>query len=97
MSKIVLNDKAWMKAMKDLPLIEVKIFLTLCFASDAGNAVTFKTMDMVDASGLCRVTFNRALKGLSDRKLIRIHTRKCGVAGTTEISISKWFCKAVAS
>jgi len=95
MSKTLLNDKAWMGTLPDLPMPETKVFLALCFLSDPGNAITFRTVDLIKASGLGRVTVNRCLAGLSDRQMIAISERKCGSGGTTTLKINKWYAKAI--
>jgi len=95
MSNIVLNEKAWGEALKDIPMIEVQTLLALAFTADHENKLTYRTMDMVDKSGLCRVTFFRALKALAARKMVTVHSSLSGPGGVTEVTLNKWWVRSI--
>jgi len=95
MGNVVINEKAWADTLKDIPMIEVQAFLALSLTADKDNRLTFRTMDMVEKCGLCRVTFFRALRDLEKRGMVTVHSRLSGPGGVTEVTLNKWWAKVI--
>jgi len=82
----------WIPMLNSFQPTEIVALLALGMVSDGHpESVEFRTEDMVELSGLSRITFYKCLRELEKRDVIRVMERRSGAKGTTTVSINnRW-------
>ena len=87
--RLILDIIKWSKTVTDIVPRETHTFLTLALEADDQGKVCMKFKDLMDKTGLCKVTLRRALHDLNKKNLIWLDEQNHGPKADLKLIIPK--------